>query len=398
MTGPTARRAEWHTAVFYAAMFAALGAHLPFWPVWLEDWGLTTGEVGLFTSLGVAIRVIAGLLFPVLADKTGQRRLWMVSLCGAGALVFLAHVGLNGRAGLLIATVIVGAILSGILPLGEGLGSGAAQHYGFPYARPRALGSVAFLITSLAVGWLIARTSANAALWWIVISLAVTGVLAWRHPGGGLPKRSPPPGFAEIGALLINPTFALFTAAAAMVLSSHAVYYVYGSVHWRSLGLDEATIGALWAFSVAVEVAFMLLLGPALIRRLGPVVALMLSGAGGVLRWGIMAFDPPIAWLWGLQAMHTLTFVCGHLGAVAFIAAAVPERYGASAQGAFMGLGGGILTALAMGAAAWAYPSFGGASYWIAAALSAVGLALSLLLARRWQGNKLADLVVESAG
>ncbi|MEM9641718.1 MAG: MFS transporter [Pseudomonadota bacterium] len=390
MTDRPVHRAELQSALFYAAMFGALGAHLPFWPVWLEDWGLTTGEVGLYTSLGVAIRVVAGLLFPVLADQTGQRRLWMAGLCAAGALVFAAHLLLDTRAGVLIATIVSGAILSGVLPLGEGLGSGAARHYGFPYSRPRALGSVAFLVTSLIVGVLIARTGANAALWWIVGCLVVTGVLALNHPGGGLPNRTAPPGFREIGALLVEPTFALFTAAAAMVLSSHAVLYVYGSVHWRSLGLDEGLIGALWAFSVGVEVVAMLVFGPALIRWAGPVGALMISGVGGVLRWGIMMTDPPTSWLWGLQAMHTLTFVCGHLGAVAFIAAAVPERYGASAQGAFMGLGGGLLTALAMALAAWLYPQYGGATYGIALLLSAIGLVLSVILAGIWKGRLLA--------
>lgn len=380
------KRAEAHTAAFYVAMFGALGAHLPFWPVWLEDWGLSSGEVGLFVSLGVAVRVVAGLLFPVLADRAGQRRLWMAGLCAAGALIFVAHLGMGTRAGLLAVTVVVGAILSGILPLGEGLGAGAARHFGFAYARPRAIGSVAFLLTNLIVGWLIARTGADAALWWIVGCLIAAGLLGWRHPGGGLPQRTSPPGFGEIGALLRHPTFALFTLAAAMVLSSHAVYYVYGSVHWRRLGLDEATIGLLWAVSVAVEVVVMWSFGSALIRRLGPVGALMLSGAGGLLRWGAMTFDPGLGWLWGLQAMHSITFVCGHLGAVGFIAAAVPERFGASAQGAFMGLGGGVLTALAMGAAAWLYPNWGGSTYWIAAAMSGAGLVLSWHLMRQWDG------------
>ncbi|MEM9779701.1 MAG: MFS transporter [Pseudomonadota bacterium] len=390
MSTPTALRAEVQSALFYSAMFGALGAHLPFWPVWLEDWGLTAGEVGLYTSLGVAIRVVAGLLFPVLADQTGQRRLWMAGLGFAGAAVFFAHLALGTKSGLLVATIVSGAILSGLLPLGEGLGSGAARHYGFPYARPRALGSVAFLISSIVVGALIARTGADAALYWITACLVVTGVLALNHPGGGLPQRAAPPGFREIGALLVEPTFALFTVAAAMVLSSHAVLYVYGSVHWRSLGLDEGLIGALWAFSVGVEVVAMLLFGPALIRRVGPVGALMISGVGGVLRWSIMVFDPPTSWLWGLQAMHTLTFVCGHLGAVAFISAAVPERYGASAQGAFMGLGGGVLTALAMALAAWLYPSLGGGTYAIAAVMSGVGLVLSVGLGRAWHGRELA--------
>ena len=49
-----------HTTAFYVTFFMATGVHLPFWPLWLEHWGLTASEVGLFTALGVGARVVAG--------------------------------------------------------------------------------------------------------------------------------------------------------------------------------------------------------------------------------------------------------------------------------------------------------------------------------------------------
>ncbi len=384
-------KAQIHTAAFYCAMFGALGAHLPFWPVWMEDWGLTPGEVGLFMGLGFVTRVIAGLAVPVLADRAGARRQVLMVLCLAGAVVFGAHALIGARWLVLLGTLVTGAILSGMIPLGEALGSGAAQRHGFAYAVPRAVGSVAFLLANLVVGALIGAYGANMALWWIVALLLVAAVLAPGHPGAGIRgSDGAPPGFAEIGRMLTHPTFALFTAAAAMSLASHGVYYLYGSIHWRSLGLGEALIGRLWAFSVGVEVIVMLLLGERLIRRLGPVGALTLSGLGGIGRWGMMALDPLGPGLWALQATHTLTFVAGHLGAIAFIAQAVPGRFAATAQGAFMGFGSGIFMALTMMLGAVVYPLAGGLTYLLAAAMSATGLALSLLLARRWSGDKLA--------
>lgn len=377
------------TAAFYCAMFGALGATLPFWPVWLEDWGLRPGEVGFYTSLGVATRVVTGLGFPMLADRLDQRRMTVVVLALLSAALFAGHALIETRPVLIVATILVGATMSGVVPLGEALGAGAARAHGFPYAYPRAIGSIAFLIANAVVGALIASFGADAALWWAVAFLLVTAWLARNHPGGGTLKGVRPPGFAEIGRLMVQPTFALFTLAAAFCLSSHSVYYAYGSVHWRTLGISEATIGLLWAVSVGLEVLAMLALGPWLIRRLGPVRALVISGAGGVLRWGVMATDPPADWLWALQALHCLSFVSGHLGAIAFVAAAVPDRYGASAQGAFMGSAGGILAALAMGLSALVYPALGGGTYLIAAAMSATGLALTLLLARRWSGQML---------
>lgn len=390
MTQAGARRALVHTALFYAAMFGALGAHLPFWPVWLEDWGLTPGEVGAYLSLGIVTRIGAGLAVPVIADRLGRRRSAMLLLCATGAALFLAHLFIGTRAVLLAATLGTGAVISGIMPLGEALGAGAVRRFGFSYSLARSLGSVAFLVANLAVGAMIARFGANAALWWIVACLAAGAALGRTHPGGGVMAGAAPPGFGEIWALLTQPTFALFTAAAAMSLSSHAVLYAYGSVHWRALGIPGGTIGALWAFSVAVETVVMLTLGRRAIERIGPLGALSLSGAGGLVRWGAMMADPPLAWLWGLQALHSLTFVAGHLGAMAFVVQAVPDRYGGSAQGAYMGLGGGILTAAAMGLSALVYPWAGGLTYGIALAMSGAGLLLTLRLRARWDGGTLA--------
>lgn len=383
-------RAQGYTAIFYTAMFAALGAYLPFWPVWLEDWGLTAGEVGLYVSLGVATRAVAGLGLPVIADRWGQRRLTLFAISAASAALVASHVLIETRPILIMATLLLGTFFSGILPLGEALGAGAAHRYRFAYAGPRAAGSIAFLLASLFIGWAIAMSSADAALWWVVATLVVTAGLSLRHPGGGVVAGQPPPGFGDIFRLLTERTFALFVLASALVLSSHAVFYAYGSVHWRALGLGADLIGALWAFSVAVEVAVMLIFGPRLMTRVGPIGAMAISGAGGLLRWGAMMLDPTGPVLWLLQAMHSLTFVAGHLGAIAFIAAAVPERYGASAQGAVMGLGGGVLTAVAMAASALIYPLAGGITYAIAAAMSALGLLCVLGLGQRWQGRVLA--------
>jgi PPP family 3-phenylpropionic acid transporter len=346
--------------------------------------------VGFYVSLGVVTRAFAGLGLPVLADRLGQRRLTLVLISLGAAALVAGHLLIGERVTLAIASLALGALLSGLLPLGEALGAGAALRFRFAYALPRAVGSVAFLIASLATGALVARLGADAAVWWIVVCLLLSAALALGHPGAGSRAGDGAPGFGDILRLLTEPTFALFVLASALCLSSHAVLYAYGSVHWRALGLSEDVIGALWAFSVAVEVGVMLVFGPRLMDRVGPIGALVLSALGGIVRWGVMMTDPTGLWLWVLQIGHSFTFVAGHLGAIAFIAAAVPERYGATAQGAFMGLGGGILTAIAMVLSAILYPTLGGATYGLALAMSAAGLLATLVLSRVWRGRVLA--------
>jgi PPP family 3-phenylpropionic acid transporter len=379
-----------HTTAFYMAFFMAMGVHAPFWPLWLAAWGLTAAEVAAFVALGTGVRVVAGLAIPALADRLDNRRHTIIACAAVAAAVFVAHLWITEKPTLLVATIVTGAAFAGIGPIAEALGVAASRVYGFPYAETRGLGSIGFLVANVGMGALIALAGPNLALWWIVLCMVLVIALAARHPGGRQVKGQVPPRLGEIGALVLNRVFALFLATAALTQASHAVFFALASVHWASLGIGPAAIGGLWAASVAAEIVFMVAVGAWTVARLGPVGAIAVSGAAGVLRWTAMAFDPPVWMLWPLQATHAFTFALGHLGAVAFIARAIPPRYGASAQGAMAAMATGSVLFLAMLLAAALYPAIGGGTFWIASALSAGGLCLCALLARRWRGETLA--------
>ncbi|SOH94076.1 MFS transporter, PPP family, 3-phenylpropionic acid transporter [Monaibacterium marinum] len=385
---PVLQPAGIRTALTYAAIFCALGAHLPFWPLWLSDWGLSEAEIGSFTAAGMVIRVIAGLAVPALADRIDNRRLVLAGVAGFGAIAFAVHGLLDDRTLLMLATLSTGVVFAGMIPIADALGGAAARTAGFSYAPARSMGSLAFLLASLGVGWLIGKYGIVVAQWWIVVSLALTIWFGATHPGGGKVRQSVPPRFADLMQLLSEKRFLVFIGAIGFAQSSHAVLYAYGSLHWRALGVDEGVIGQLWAFAVGVETLLMLLFGTWLIRRFGAVGAITVSAAAGIVRWAIMMTDPSGAMLWVLQGFHSLTFAAGHLGGIAFIAAAVPERLAASAQGMFSSAIGGILVALAMAGAAVIYPMAGGLTYGVSAVMSAIGLIFAIWLGRIWNGGQ----------
>lgn len=388
MLPPILTRPALHTTAFYMAFFMALGVHAPFWPLWLAHWGLSPAEVGVYVAIGTGVRVAAGLAIPALADRSDSRRL-TVALCAAGAgATFVLHLWIADRAELLAATVVVGAAFAGIGPIAEALGVAASRSYAFPYAQTRGLGSLGFLAANLMIGALITPFGTGLALWCIVACMVLVIGLVAGHPGGRLAQEQPPR-FGEIGRLLVDRTFAIFVATVALTQASHAVFFALASVHWASLGIGPATIGGLWAASVAAEIVFMVAIGSWTVARLGAVGSIAVSGAAGIVRWAAMAFDPPVWLLWPLQASHLLTFALGHLGAIAFIARAVPPRYGASAQGAMAALATGSLLLVAMLGASASYPFFGGGVYAIAAGMSALGLGACWVLARAWRGQAL---------
>jgi PPP family 3-phenylpropionic acid transporter len=378
-----------HTGAFYLALFLTSGVQVPFWPLWLSDWGLSPSEVGVYTALGIAIRVVAGLAIPAVADRLDRRVLTIVVCAGLSVVIYLAHLGITTKATLLAATLAVGATTAGINPIAEALGIAASRFWGFRYAPVRAMGSIGFLAANLMGGALMARYGAGVALWWVVVCMAAVGVLAIGHPGAHRVRGAAPPALREIGRVVADPTFAVFMAAVACLQSSHAVVYALGSIHWRALGIGEPQTGAHWAATVAGEIVFLMAFGSAFTARVGPVGALAIAGGVGVLRWAVMMADPTGFWLWPTQALHSVTFAAAHLGTMAFIGRAVPDRYHAAAQGATTAMAVGGVTALATLLASAVYPTLGGGTYAISLGLSAVGLAFTLALARRWHGREL---------
>ncbi len=377
-----------HTSAWYVFFFLFAGAHLPFWPLWLKDWGLSEAEVGAYSAAAIAMRVVLGVALPWIADRLNAPRRMLAVLALLMTALYAAHFWIDTRPILFAATLATAAVAAGMMPMADALSLRAAAQSGFGYATARSVGSAAFLAANLICGLAVARWGVDAALWWIILSFPPLIWLGLRHPGGaGTPVGRPK--LAEAWRLLKSPVFLAAMIAGAATQGSHAVLYAYGSIHWASQGIDDATIGALWALGVAVEVALMAIWGRALIDHLGAAGAILLAAGVGVFRWIIMTFDPSLIWLWPLQALHGLTFTAAHLGVMAFVQAAAPPQLAATAQGLTGALAGGVVMAGASFAAAWAYPAFGPNAYWIGATFAAVGALAAIALRRSWTGGAL---------
>jgi PPP family 3-phenylpropionic acid transporter len=385
MSPAIATRAGLLTCGYYTALFLAIGAHLPYWPVWLADWGLTDGEVAGYLGAGLVVRLVANAVLSAVADAWAVRRV-MLGVCGvAAAGVFALHALADTRPELFGLTLLVTVTLSPMIPLGEALGVRASLRHGFPYAHARAVGSIAFLAMNVGLGAAIASAGPGVALWTLVVCCLAAAGFGLFHPGGG----APPGGgldtarFREGVAMIANRRLALFALAVGLGQASHGVYYAYGSLGWAARGIGADTIGWLWAVGVLAETALMLGPGRAWVLRLGAATAIAAGGVAGVVRWGGMMFEPGVAALWPLQSLHAFTFAIAHLGAMAFVAAEIAPRLQASVQGVLVGTISGVLMAGAMfGAGAVAAAAGIPAAYGLALAMSGGSAVAALLLAR----------------
>jgi PPP family 3-phenylpropionic acid transporter len=382
-TGTLARSYTVRLALFFAALFAVAGTKLPFLPVWLDWRGLTSSEIAILTAAPLFLRIIAGPMIAMAADWWGDRREATMALA-ALALVGAALLGVAVGFWALLAVILVGALAAmGLMPLAETLAMSGVRRGGLDYGRMRLWGSVSFIAVGFAAGPAITAFGPSSVLWLIVAGSALTLAAAVALPAdpdaGEAGNRRP--GLGQLMGVQLAPRFLLFLAGAAAVQASHAVFYTFGVIEWQRQGLSATWCALLWAVGVAVEIGLFAFSGT-VVARLGAIGLLLLGAVAGVVRWLVMAFDPPLALLIPLQGLHGLTFGAAHLGALHFMSATVPAAKAATAQALYASVTAGIGLGLATLAAGPLYTAFGGRAYLAMSALCVVGTAATLALRR----------------
>ena len=388
--------AKWLTGLRLAgyggAYFFAAGAFMSYWPVWLRDRGVTDTEIGTLFMSRQIISVIATLSVGWIAHRLGGPRGVMVTLGLAAAVMIVAYDFSTSFFAIFIVTMIWGFMWSPPMPLYDGVLVIETKRHGLDYARVRMWSSVAFIGGTFVAGIAVERYGPPWVLYVGMAGIVLLAPLALLLPAA--PPRVATVGKAhaslKVGDLLRQPAFILFLMATGLCSASHSVLYSFGTLTWRAAGIDDVTISALWAESVAIEIVLMLF-GGWLLARLGVCGLIALGLAAGMVRWTAMAFTTELGALVVLQALHSCTFAACHLGAMAFLQRALPAHGAAIGQSLYYALGTGATQAVVYQFSGLLYAQYGQHAFLAMALVSTIGLGALLLLARTWSGGLLVD-------
>lgn len=372
-------------STFYWAIFLIVGLQTPFLPLWLDQRGLTVAEISIAGALPLFIRIFATPLVAYLADRSGDHRRMVIMLAWSGlAFAILLSQSFHLWPIILFSTLVM-LTTSSIMPLTETLAMRAVRAHGLDYGRMRLWGSISFIVATLIGGAAIERWTGSVFIWLLIAAIFMMAMTAHALPppeGTSATTARPRISRADVAELISSPLFLLFLTAAGLVQAAHAVFYVYGVLHWRGLGLSATWTGVLWAIAVIAEIILFARSGDVL-KFLTPLRLIMLGAGASILRWMAMAFDPPFSALIGLQMLHALTFGATHLGTVHFIAQNIPAERAGTAQAFQASVTNGIAMGGATLLAGQLYGPLGAKSYLAMAILGALGLAAALMAQRR---------------
>jgi PPP family 3-phenylpropionic acid transporter len=165
--------------------------------------------------------------------------------------------------------------------------------------------------------------------------------------------------------------------AAALVQSSHAALYAFGSVHWKASGVSSSFIGFLWGAGVAAEVV-VFYFATVMLKRFSPIGLILIGGGSAIVRFALTALDPPQLLLLPLMTMHAFTFTATFLGMVAIAGKSGGEGAQGRAQ-TFSATAVSVAMLLATFAAGPLYSRYGAYVFLGSALIAAFGCMLALI-------------------
>lgn len=371
---------ELRAALFHFTVFGTSGAASAYLAIWLSGRGISAGEIGIINAMPVLLMLAANMLIGRLADRASDWRAMIIILAAISGAASIGLGFVSSFWGYLVIFTLTAMPAGALVPIIDAATLRMTTRRGTDFAFVRAWGTVGYTLTAalsgLVIGWL--GPAAFVPIF-VFLSLLRAG-LAFPLPRFRAPAHEDapvrPPGSVRLKQLM-TPWFVLPCLAFALLQSTHAFLGTMGALVFKLQGVPDGLIGILIASSAASEAAVMFAW-----RRLGLRYSarglLIIACAAGLVRWGVMALNPPLPVLFMLQALHSVTYGFAYFGILHFIAKWAPEEIAAEAQSFSSALTMGV-SVVALVVFGWLVGAVGGQAYFLAAALAAFGI-----LAAHW--------------
>jgi PPP family 3-phenylpropionic acid transporter len=374
-----------HLSILSAVLFMPFGLYLPYFPVWLKARGLSESDLAIVIATPIALRVLLTPLIATFADKHGialTLAACAIAMCAAYAGLGFVETFPQIFIGAAIAALAMGMLpsLSDALTLSEVRRVETAGHGRVSYSHIRAWTPAGVLVTMLLSGEIVSLLPGTKIIYALAAMAALpafVAIIAAAHLQGHAHHARAGEGRLAAGAAELRLAMAGI-GAAALIQSSHAEVYSFGTLHWTLAGLSPNFISLAWAIGVGAETLFFLATARFLASEKNAIAFLVAGGVGAILRWVAMSANPAPWQILSLQAMHGLSFAATYLGSVLLLASLAGPTHRARMQG-FLASASALALAGATFTAGRLMGILGETNYLLMAGLASAGLTLALV-------------------
>ncbi|MGR9107185.1 MAG: MFS transporter [Gammaproteobacteria bacterium] len=302
-------------SAFYVFYFAALGALLPYWSLYLESLGFDASQIGELIALLVGTKIIAPNIWGWIADRSGRSIQVIRTASLVTTIAFLGTFLDSGFLWMAGVTLVFSFFWNAALPQFEALTFLHLKHDPHGYSRVRLWGSIGFVVSVFWAGRFLDERTISALPPVIAVLLAGIWLASLAVPGKPASIAAPGSSTGFVG-LLRKPVVVAFLVVVCLAQVAHGPYYVFYSIDLKDHGYDNGRIGQLWSLGVIAEIVLFVYM-PALLKRSTLRLILLLSVLAGSVRWILIGYcvDQPLVLVFA-QILHAMTFGSTHIAAV----------------------------------------------------------------------------------
>lgn len=375
---------ELRAGIFHFTVFGSTGVASVYFGIWLSNRGISPEEIGIINAVPVVVLLCINLLVGRLADKASDWRQVIIILALIAGAVPVGLFLVSGFWGIMLLWTLCVVPSYSLVPVVDAATLRMTQRRGSDFGLVRAWGTVGYMISTALAGPVIVVFGEAAFVPLFVVWSLLRALLALQ-----LPLFRAPPHEATVVTTaprarrfreILTPWFVLPLVGLGMHYSVHGVLSAFAALIWREQGISEGLIGPLIAVAAAAE-ALIMFVWTKLDLKVSARHLIIFAALVATLRWGVMAFNPPVILLFFLQMLHAITFAVGYFGGIYFIANWTSEDIAAEAQGFsyILQQGMGIIALIGFG---WCVALFGEKAWLAASAFAFAGAVLVLISLR----------------
>ncbi|NMA99092.1 MAG: MFS transporter [Phyllobacteriaceae bacterium] len=331
---------ELRASIYQFTVYVPGGVASVFLGIWLSEHGIPADQIGIINALPMFLLLLLNIVVGRIADKADDWRTALIYISLASALAPLPLFFVSEFWGILLIWALVATTNGLVPPVIDAATVRMARRNGSDFGTIRAWATVGYVFAAGGLGLLINSLGSEAFVGLYVAMVVIRAVLAFLLPRFRSPApkvtlaNTAPEAIASTSSLRdsLKLWFVLPLLAFALVNSSNAVIGSFGALLWHENGIPSYYLGPLLGAAAIGEAILMFAW-----RRFGGRVTarnmILVCAIAGLVRFTVMAFNPPVEVLFITQLLHAFSFGMGYFGMVHFIANWTNEANAAEAQG-----------------------------------------------------------------
>ena len=313
---------KWVIGSQYFLYFGVMGIFLPYFNLYCYHIDFSGFQIGVLSAIRSVALILTPLIWGAMADRFSIRRPIFILCSFVSTAIWAFYLYTTDFWSMLIITVFYGIFYSPIISFLEAFTMDVLGTKKKSYGRVRGWGSIAFILTVIALGKIIDLYSIEIILTLIFFGSMAQALISIKIPDIQIKKQT---SFSSNAKALLKRRVIVFLFCAFLMLESHGTYYGFYSIHLENLGYGKTFIGISWALASISEIIVMIK-SDSLFKRFSIDNVLFFSFMVAAFRWLALGFVTSAAGILFLQIFHSVTYAMFHVSSILYIDSLSPDE------------------------------------------------------------------------